>query len=95
MNPTGKRLPDKARVSHEDLRESVDAWAKEIISKCRNHKMPVGVILVVVPLDDPKPQWAHNLSPQNVQELLRHVGTDIAVKGGGIAIVPAGAMPKA
>lgn len=93
MNPNGKRLPDKAQVKHEDLRESVKAWTEEIAAKCRNYKMPVGVFLVVVPLDDPKPQWSHNMTPAGVQQLLRHVGADIAIKGGGIAI--ASELPKA
>jgi hypothetical protein len=90
-----KRMPDGARVSNEDIRESARAWTNEIAAKCRNYGVPVAVLVVVVPLDDPKPQWAHNLTPQGVQQLLRRVGEEIAVSGGGIAVAGLDAMPKA
>jgi hypothetical protein len=95
MSSNRKRMPDGSRVSNEDIRESVRAWTQEIAGKCRNYRVPVGVIVVVVPLDDPKPQWAHNLTPQGAQQLLRRVGEEIAVSGGGIAVAGLDAMPKA
>lgn len=95
MNHNRKRLPDGTQAKTEDLRESVAAWANEIGSKCRAHGMPAGVIVIVVPLEDPKPQYAYTVTPQGAQKLLRHVGDDIAAKGGGVAIAPASALPKA
>lgn len=89
-----KRLPDGKQPTQDDLRESVAAWAKEISAKCAAYGMPVGVVVIAVPLKDPKPQYAHNLTPQGVQRILRHVGDDIAAKGGGIAIAPASALIK-
>lgn len=89
-----KRLTDGKQATHEDLRESVSAWSQEIANKCKAHGMPVGVIVIVVPTQDPKPAWSHNMTPGGVQRMLRHVADDIAVKGGGIAIAPASALPK-
>jgi hypothetical protein len=34
----------------EDLRESCGGWVGEIAAKCRAYGMPVGVVVIVMPL---------------------------------------------
>lgn len=77
-NHDKKLLPNGKLPTHEDLRESVEAWTREIAGKCRAHGMPVAVFLVVVPLNDPKPAWAHNMITAGALELLSRIRTDVA-----------------
>lgn len=87
-------MPDGSRVSNEDVRESVEAWTREIIAKCRNYRVAAGVFLVVTPLDDPRPQWAHNMTPAAAAQVLRRMADEVLAHAAGLVVAGPCDIPK-
>lgn len=74
-----------ARISLATLREAAKSYAVQIAAKCKAEKCEVGVLVVIVPREDPRPQWSGNMAAPTTLEVLRKVSDEVAH---GIVVVP-------
>jgi hypothetical protein len=70
-----------SRISHLDLQQAAKSYAGQILAKCKAEKIEAGVLVVIIPKDDPQPSWATNLTMQGLRELTRKLDTEAAVRG--------------
>jgi hypothetical protein len=72
----------------EDIRAGAMSYAKQITAKCEAEGIKCGVIVAIVPLADPRPQWASNLPLERVVRVLESLQQDAALQS--MVVAPGG-----